>query len=227
MQLQQGSSGYRFSIDAFLLAAFSARYKPGYFLDMGAGCGVVSWQILQLLPDARGVAVEIQPEFESYLTHNLDNLPVEIVYEDIRKLSVPETPFDLLVSNPPYFRVGRGKLSKNPVKAAARHTLNGTLPEWVEHASDFLTQDGGVAIVFPSRFSVELISQMQIIGFYVNDLVHIASYGDQAPKLVCLYFSRKQVEPREETLVLYEGHRKRTKEAIKFLSGTLQESNFL
>jgi tRNA1(Val) A37 N6-methylase TrmN6 len=194
---------------------------------MGAGCGVVSWQLLQLLPETRGVAVEIQPEFGPYIAKNLQNLPVEIVRGDIRELPAPEMPFDLLVSNPPYFRVGRGKLSKNPVKAAARHTLNGTLPEWVEYVSDFLTPDGGVALVYPSRFSIELISQMQIIGFYVNDLVHIASYGDQAPKLVCLYFSRKQMEVREEMLVLYEGHRKRTKEAIKFLSGTLQESNFL
>ena len=100
MDLIQSENGYRFSVDAFLLAAFAKRYQPEYFCDMGCGCGVVAWQLKQLLPQTSGIAVEIQPEFTPFGRENLKNTGIEYICCDIRDLPTPDRKFDLLISNP-------------------------------------------------------------------------------------------------------------------------------
>lgn len=227
MDLKQPEDGYRFSVDAFLLAAFVARAKPRHILDMGSGCGVVAWQVAQLVPEVRGVAVEIQDVFASFARENLINSGIDFVLSDIREYRHNGPPFDVLISNPPYFRPGHGKLSKNPVKAVARHSLNGDIVEWVHLVGRFLAEDGTVALVYPHRNCPGLVKCMEEIGFYLNEIVDVCSYAGQEPKLACLRFSRKAMPLEQTNLVLYHGHRVRTPAAVKFLEGTLQETNFL
>jgi len=227
MELVQSDSGYRFSVDAFLLAAFAKRFQPEYFCDMGSGCGVVAWQLKQVLPQVGGVAVEIQEEFTPFALENLKGTGVDFLCCDIRKMPVPDRKFDLLLSNPPYFQVGHGKLSKNPVKAIARHTINGSLKDWVSHMQRHLTENGGVCVVFPSRYSKKLVEDMRSIHFNLMCLLEIFSFAGEEPKLNCLYFSRMQGPFSYENLTLYRSHRKRTRAAAQFLSGTLQDGIFL
>ena len=56
--LAQPDTGYRTSIDAWLIAGFAALTHPRFFVDLGSGCGVVAWALCQLVPAARGLAVE-------------------------------------------------------------------------------------------------------------------------------------------------------------------------
>ena len=227
MDLVQSDTGYRFSVDAFLLAAFASRFRPLHFLDMGAGCGVISWQLKRLLPETTGVAVELQEDFVSFAQENLKGTGIVLHHGDVRFFHYDGPAFDLLISNPPFFRVGHGKLSKNPVKAIARHTLHGTVVDWVEHVQKYLAEEGGICLIYPFRYLSELVSGMRQKGFYLNEFIDVFSYFGQEAKLCCLYFSRRVVQTRRESLVLYKEHRKRTPEAIKFLRGTQQEINFL
>ncbi|PIE02839.1 MAG: hypothetical protein CSA81_04885 [Acidobacteria bacterium] len=227
MELIQPENGYRFSVDAFLLAAFAKQFNPKHFCDMGAGCGVVSWQLHQLLPSATGVAVEIQPVFKEFGRTNLAGTGISFLCRDIRDLPRQDRKFDLLISNPPYFKVGHGKLSKNPVKAQARHRLNGSVSDWCSSMNKHLKEDGGVCIIYPSRYAAELVTDMLKVGFNLRVLLQIASFEGEEPKLDCLYFSAEPGEVRTQCLNLYREHRKRSAAAKKFLSGTLQEGIFL
>src|SRR5258708_37146994 len=61
LRLYQPRRGYRFSVEAVLLARFAAARPAARVLELGAGCGVV-W----VVPPAgarppEGVALEIQP----------------------------------------------------------------------------------------------------------------------------------------------------------------------
>src|ERR1700723_582770 len=59
--LIQPKHGYRFSIEAILLARFIHVRAPDRVLELGAGCGVVSIMMATLYPPGEVVAIEIQP----------------------------------------------------------------------------------------------------------------------------------------------------------------------
>src|SRR5271170_6536355 len=69
--LIQPSHGYRFSIDAVLLARFVRASTRDRVLDLGAGCGVVSIMIAALYRPREIIALEIQPTLADMIARNI------------------------------------------------------------------------------------------------------------------------------------------------------------
>ena len=62
LRIAQPGSGYRYSIDAILLAAIP-RLKPGQsLLDLGAGCGIIPLILAFRNNGVSITGVEVQPE---------------------------------------------------------------------------------------------------------------------------------------------------------------------
>ncbi|NQU42133.1 methyltransferase domain-containing protein, partial [bacterium] len=74
---------------------------------------------------------------------------VEWVLGDVRWLPFGAEVFDLVVLNPPYFRRGEGRVSSNPIRAAARHESFGTLGDWVREGAKALRFGGRLSCVLP------------------------------------------------------------------------------
>src|SRR5512134_1480469 len=119
--IHQPRTGYRYSIDSVLLAAFAAPLCGGTALDLGTGSGVLLLFLSAMCPGLRrGVGVEIQPRLLSYARRNFEEnglggrlaaVPGDF-REEIRVLGGDR--FDLVVSNPPYRRLGEGRRSPDP-----------------------------------------------------------------------------------------------------------------
>ena len=62
IRVMQNRTGYRFSIDAVLLAYHAGLCAGKKALDLGTGCGIVSLIMASRRPDLRIYAVEVQPE---------------------------------------------------------------------------------------------------------------------------------------------------------------------
>src|SRR5258706_9994614 len=58
----QSRTGYRFSLDALLLAHFAAVGRAGRLIDLGAGNGVGALILATLHPGLKATGLEIQPE---------------------------------------------------------------------------------------------------------------------------------------------------------------------
>lgn len=75
------------------------------FLDLGTGSGCIPISILEGVPDASGVAVDISPEALAVAARNAERNGVsgrvELIESDLFE-NVPRRKFDLIVSNPPY-----------------------------------------------------------------------------------------------------------------------------
>src|SRR6266478_6534458 len=68
--LIQPKHGYRFSIEAILLARFARASTQDRILELGAGCGVVSIMIAALQCPREVVAIEIQPSLAEMITRS-------------------------------------------------------------------------------------------------------------------------------------------------------------
>lgn len=158
VQLEQSRSGYRFSVDAVLLAHRVAQHRPRRVLEIGSGCGVVilcaTWLAASI---ERAVAVEVQPSLARLTAANIvrNGLSdrVTLVEGDVRQLrgALDRAAHDVVCINPPYFRPGHGHQNPNAERAAARHQLHGTLHELLLEARFLLAGRGHVELVMPAH----------------------------------------------------------------------------
>jgi tRNA1Val (adenine37-N6)-methyltransferase len=165
--LIQPRHGYRFSIEAVLLARFARATTRDRVLELGAGCGVVSIMMATLCRPREVVAIEIQPALAEMIARSaaINGLKsVRAVCADIRHkkiAGVEPASFDLVVANPPYRAPASGRENPDHGRRVARGEGDTVLADFVAAARRHSRTGGRVAFVFTARRSAELISAMR------------------------------------------------------------------
>lgn len=217
--LKQPEKGYRFSVDAFLLAAFAARFKPGLFLDLGTGSGPVASHMLSLLPESRCVAVERQPGLATYARMNLCSERSFLLVGDLRLVPWRSQCFDAIVCNPPYFEQGRGKLAQHSQRMAARHALHGSLLDFANCLGSALKPEGVFCYVYPMLDFERMSKRLAASGWRHCHVLEVASFPGERAKLVCAAMRRARcAEICNQSLTLYDAHRVYSDQAMQFLT---------
>jgi tRNA1Val (adenine37-N6)-methyltransferase len=191
--LDQSANGYRYNRDSFLLADFVATgyggNPPLTILDVGIGVGVVTILLARAFPLAVVTGIDIEPTMVAIAADNsaANRLSdrVTILTADIREyenLFLPQQ-FDALVANPPYFKVGTGRISPDPIKAVARHELAMTLADLFHGAQHLLCQGGRVSITMIADRRTEYESMLAEYGFFEIRHRWVRSFQDAAPIL--------------------------------------------
>jgi len=191
LTLHQATHGYRFALEAFLLADFVPATAADPLIDLGTGCGVVALFLACRFPHIRLIGLEFQSSLAVLAHQNVTCNGLEhrigIVQGDIRQVSslFPASAFGTVVCNPPYRAVGHGRLNPHPEKAIARHELALTLPQLVQAARHLLCRRGLLVMVYhPSRLP-ELCVQLEAAHLHPRRmrLVHATA---QAPASMVL-----------------------------------------
>lgn len=165
----QPEKGFRFTLDSLLLADF-CRIKPkDRVLEPGAGTGVISILLAKKHPRSQFYPVEIQPALVELCEQNRIDNGVEhnviTVKRDIRRLyqSIDPGGFDVVVTNPPYTKLGAGKKSPLPERQMARQDQLGKIEFWLD-LQKFLKHGGRYNLVFPASRFAELVALMRERG---------------------------------------------------------------
>ncbi|MDR0966306.1 MAG: methyltransferase [Myxococcales bacterium] len=154
LQIFQRRKGYRFSVDALLLADF-ARVDRGPIVDLGTGSGIVALALARQT-GCPVTAVELQPDLAALARRNaaLNGLgeQVEVIEGDLRGLRSRLAPgtFECAVSNPPFFEAGAGHVNPASEKALARHEVAGSIRDVACAARWLLGPGGRLCVVFPA-----------------------------------------------------------------------------
>jgi tRNA1Val (adenine37-N6)-methyltransferase len=191
LTLHQATHGYRFALDAFLLADFVPARATHPLIDLGTGCGVVALLLARRFPPARLVGLELQRSLVVLAQQNVACNGLEhrigIVQGDIRQVPslFASGAFGTVVCNPPYRAIGNGRLNPNPEKAIARHELAVTLPQLVQAAQHLLGRRGRLVMVYhPSRLP-ELCVQLETAHLRPRRL-RLVHANPQAPASIVL-----------------------------------------
>lgn len=153
--LVQPGRGYRFSLDAVLLARFAAETPVAAALDLGCGCGVVGLCLLALNGAERVEGVDIQEPLvacarESARRSGAAERAAFRVGDYREGSAFSAAAFPLVVSNPPYRPPESGRLSPRPTVAVARHEVCGTVHDLARAAARALSPRGDFCVVYPS-----------------------------------------------------------------------------
>lgn len=153
VRVLQRRKGYRFSVDAPLLADFIRTRPEDEALELGTGSGIISL-LLSAKPFRHVTALEIQAGLADLARRNVElnglDGRIEVVEADLRTYE-PGRTFDLIFSNPPYIRKATGFLSLSAEKSTAKHELHGTIGEILAKAAAWLAPEGRASFVYPEK----------------------------------------------------------------------------
>jgi tRNA1Val (adenine37-N6)-methyltransferase len=172
VRVLQPKKGYRFSVDAPLLADFIRTREGDEALEIGTGSGIIAL-LLSVKPFKRVTALEIQPGLAGLARRNvaLNGLGdrIEVVEGDLRTYE-PGRAFDLIFSNPPYIKGATGFLSASAERSAAKHELHGTIADVMARTAAWLAPGGRAAFVYPERRRADLLAAAGEAGLAVRRL---------------------------------------------------------
>lgn len=171
--------------------------------DVGAGTGLIALMIAQRQPDAKIAAIEIDPvacqEAEANVSASPFDGRIEIVNADFACF-VSETPFDLIVSNPPFF--AESLKSPDAKRAMARHESSLPLSTIFSVSTKLLTKEGRVALVLPVDRESDLVFQAALSGFSPIRKTLVMTVDSKPPRRCLWEFSRVGHPVEESTLTI-------------------------
>ncbi|MCF6290753.1 MAG: methyltransferase [Desulfobacterales bacterium] len=187
---RQPRNGFRFSLDAVLLAHFFRPRARDTILDLAAGCGVVSLIIAYRWPGIRLTALELRPEMAELCrinaTANGFGDRIQTIAGDLRRIKdlVGPGSFSWVLCNPPYRKVDAGRVNPDIGRARARHELTADLPAVLRGAAYALKNRGRVALVYPALRLSFLFTTLRDQGLEPKRLQMVHGHPGGPGKLV-------------------------------------------
>jgi len=165
LKIIQSRRGYRFSVDALLLADFISITPGDMVVDLGAGCGIISLLLAKKGRAGFIVGLELQGKLASQARRNavLNGLEerIAILVGDLRALPLASRCADVVVCNPPYRKKRSGRINPDPCKALARHEIAMSLLDILAAAKTLLRSGGKLALIYPANRLPEVFSRMK------------------------------------------------------------------
>lgn len=190
IKIKQSVTGYRFSIDAVILAAHIHPRPDDRVCDLGTGCAVIPIIIGYRNADTRMIGVEVQAELALLARENVEangmHDRISILNTDMKTLNEHRLggPVDIVVSNPPYRKTGAGRLNPDSQRAIARHEIAVTLEELVYSTRRLLRTGGKFVTIYLAERMMELLFSMQTYGITPKSVRSIHSNRSADAKLV-------------------------------------------
>ena len=226
IRIKQPRKGYRFSIDAVILA-HHVRPRPGdTLIDLGTGCGIVPLILAYRHEEIRIHGIEIQPGLADIgrinVADNRMQAHIEIHCMDLRAIDRRKlpSPADIVTANPPFRKQRSGRVNPNRQCAVARHEITATLEEVAAAAGRLLRTGGKFEVVYTADRAADLLCGLRAAGLEPKRcrMVHSRS---QLPARLVLVEAVKGAQPGIQVaapLVVYKADGSYTAEVEKMFA---------
>ena len=165
ISVYQSDDYYKFTQDAIMLAKFCNIKHSDDVLELCAGSGVISFYAYSLCPFNHLYFNEIQTEMckiiEENIAYNNFKRRSKIFNCNLKELKLSDfkKPLDVVICNPPYFKVDeKSKKNEKYEIAISRHEIEATLEDIIKKASELLKQKGRLYMVHLASRSAEVCS---------------------------------------------------------------------
>jgi tRNA1Val (adenine37-N6)-methyltransferase len=216
IELLQRRGGYRFNLDALILAHFAAEVSApsrGPTIELGTGIGVVALVMALKFGREDITALEIQPRLrqlaERNVRRNRAERRIQVVEGDLRASfqTFQAKSFAHVVCNPPYRPVRAGHVSTNRERAIARHEILCSANDVAASAEHLLRDKGGLSAIYPAARLCELLEALRSRGLEPK-MLRVVHPRAQSPAKLALVHGVKGGKSQLHILpplVLHEG----------------------
>ncbi|MDR2007209.1 MAG: methyltransferase [Acidaminococcales bacterium] len=181
---------FKFTLDAVLLAAFPLLRANAKVIDLGAGTGAVS-----LLLAARGALSitgvdnneDVVGLFSRSIAENRLDGVITARAGDVREIKTlfPAGSFDLAVANPPYRKIGHGRLRQGGARSAC-HEVTATAGDFIGAARHLLKYGGRLALSHLPERLPEVLCACAKFAVEPKKLQLVHSRSGRAPSVFLL-----------------------------------------
>jgi len=224
------SPHHTFGTDAVLLANFANAKKCDKAVDLGTGCGIISFLMLRDEKCETAFGVDISAEAINLAEKTksaCDFKRFTPVLSDLKDLKgkVPFGCHTLVTCNPPYKAPDAGLKNPDSVKMVARHEVECTLEDIIAVGAKLLQTGGRLCMCQRPERLAEMMSLMQKHKVEPKRLRLVSKCPGRAPWLVLLEGKRCAntglvIEP---TLYVEDGHGNFSNEMIE-IYGSYKEA---
>ncbi|VAW14335.1 tRNA(1)(Val) (adenine(37)-N(6))-methyltransferase [hydrothermal vent metagenome] len=204
--VHQDRCAMKIGTDGVLLGAWaSLQTGPESILDIGAGTGVIALMLAQRSAAKTIDAIELdeaayQQCFENFEISSwadrlfcyhagLDEFVAEI-----------EEPYDLIVSNPPFY--SEAVASGNHARDTARQNRSLPFEELLDGVSKLLSTDGLFATIIPFKEEEAFARSASKLGLYLNHRMWVRGNPSSEIKRSLLQFGPKRTSVAESELTI-------------------------
>lgn len=203
--VHQSRCAMKVGTDGVLLGAWVNLKETGRILDVGTGTGLIAIMLAQR-SDALIDAVEIDREAYFQAMENIAACPwrqrINVIHTSFQQFAnhAPD-PYDLVVSNPPFFR----NALKSPfhLRSLARHDTELNFESLLFHSVRILTPKGRLAVIIPAAEIADFTEQAYLQGLFISRILSIKPLPDKDISRCLVEFSRdRNVKHEESTLTV-------------------------
>lgn len=181
---RQFQNGYRFSVDAVLVAHFYEPAKEEKVLDLGTGSGIIGLILMYRWADriASLHALEYQKQLcelaeKNFQDNNFGDTCTCIRgdVKNIARLFQAES-FSLVICNPPFYRQDHGRQSKGEESRIARHQVTADIDDFTRAAAYAVKNGGTVVFIYPAEQFTTLSDALSGARLEIKQLRFVYSY---------------------------------------------------
>ena len=186
------SKAHIFTSDSIILADFSAPRKKDKCCDLGAGNGIIPLLWYRDVCPAEIVGVELSESavdlFRRTLIMNNIAGKINVINADLRDIKglLPNEYFDLVTINPPYKKLGTGKVNAEADYKNARHEFTCTVFNAAKCASQILKFGGKFCICQRPERLVDVFEAMRKYKLEPKAMREVIQRSGAKPSLVLI-----------------------------------------
>lgn len=213
----QKNAAFKVGTDGVLLGACADLAGAGSILDIGTGTGLIAIMAAQR---SEADITAIEPETDSFMQAeiNVKNCPwsgrIRLINTDLMEyFEITGQRFDIIISNPPYFR----NSLRNPdeVRSFTRHSYSLSSEEILEASSGLLNDAGSLQVIMPYAEGTVFIAEAGAKGFYCNSIIKVKPNPSGNIIRLIMKFERIRKPVHEKFLAIETGTRHRYTEEYK------------
>ena len=203
--IEQDRCSMKVGTDGILLGAWADVEGAQRILDIGTGTGLIAIMLAQRAEEAMIDAVEIEEEACRQASENMAKAPwparlqsIHIAIQDYARSGCE--PYDLIVSNPPFF--SGGTFSANQDKTEVRHTVKLPHGDLLSAVRNLLTPDGKFCVVLPLIEGLRFRELARSYNLYCTKITEVYSRADKQLERLLMQFEKQEISLRKDQLIL-------------------------
>ena len=193
--IHQDRCAMKVGTDGVLLGAWATvNHNPSSILDIGAGTGLIALMLAQRSSAEIIDAIEIDADAYEQCVDNFENSPwndrLFCYHANLQEFAgeIGEK-YDLIVSNPPYFKPPASPEKGEDKRAKARFYNALPFNELLESVSLLLSDEGKFCVIIPFAEEATFIQMAKGFGLYANKILRVKGTPEAEVKRSLIEFS--------------------------------------
>ncbi len=204
--LLQDKAAMKLGTDSVLLGCFTQVGEAEYILDIGTGTGILALMMAQK-SNAQIDAIEIDEEAFKQAEQNAKESPwhdrIRIHHSAIQNFQSSQK-YDIIISNPPYYRNAKNMGIEDEKRALARHDKDLPFEDLCIEAYRLMKEEALFWLILPQKEGLEFIQIAKQHNLHLDQLILVKPKPEKDVNRLILALGKSNRSHTETRFTIYQ-----------------------